>query len=272
MIIDKTAGRTSAWLGLVFGAGLSLLGNIAHTCLADTKISLGLRLPVAVAWPIALLVSIEILVRVNWRRAWLDNIGKLVLWAPVGAVAAVVSYRHMHSLLVMSGEDPFSALVGPLAVDGLMIGSTIALLIIRALLQENDALEMLPENVEMEHSGDAMDRELEQWLADAPTEDAPVSPATAPILTVVENAPEKPRRPRGEPDPRQMDAARLIVAGADRATVLERSGVSPAVYGRLGKVWRMLRSDINAEISGQEKVHIGIVDYYRECARAEASR
>ena len=82
----------------------------------------------AVFWPLALLVAIEVLARVAWPPAgrWLlVRFGGL---GPVAVVAAVVSYRHLSGLLAFYGEDAITATVGPLAVDGLMVMATGALL------------------------------------------------------------------------------------------------------------------------------------------------
>src|SRR5690606_65095 len=46
----------------------------------------------------------------------------------VASVAAVVSYRHLSGLLSHYGEDPLTVAIGPLAVDGLMVVATGALL------------------------------------------------------------------------------------------------------------------------------------------------
>jgi hypothetical protein len=46
----------------------------------------------------------------------------------VGVVAAVVSYRHLSGLLAFYGEDTLTATIGPLAVDGLMVMATSALI------------------------------------------------------------------------------------------------------------------------------------------------
>ncbi|GAA2355727.1 DUF2637 domain-containing protein [Dactylosporangium salmoneum] len=43
-------------------------------------------------------------------------------------VAAVVSYRHLSGLFRHYGEDPLTATLGPLAVDGLMVMAAAALL------------------------------------------------------------------------------------------------------------------------------------------------
>ena len=74
------------------------------------------------------LVAIEVLARVSWPAGgrWLAiRFGGL---GPVALVAAVVSYRHLSGLLAFYGEDTITSTVGPLAVDGLMVMATGALL------------------------------------------------------------------------------------------------------------------------------------------------
>ena len=47
---------------------------------------------------------------------------------PVAFVAALVSYRHLSGLLAFYGEEPIVCVLGPLAVDGLMVMATGAIL------------------------------------------------------------------------------------------------------------------------------------------------
>ena len=75
-----------------------------------------------------LFVAVEILARVVWPHGWSWG---FVRWAgllPVAGVAAFVSYRHMSGLLAHYGEEPVVYYIGPLAVDGLMIMATAALM------------------------------------------------------------------------------------------------------------------------------------------------
>lgn len=102
----------TAWGALVLGAAWAGLGNVAH---ANGD-------PLAMAWsgalPVALLVS---LVLVLQRR------GTWHAWAGAGLVAAVsfsVSYVHQYALLIAHGEPQFSAILGPLAPDGLVAVAT----------------------------------------------------------------------------------------------------------------------------------------------------
>nr|WP_277605620.1 DUF2637 domain-containing protein [Glycomyces sp. L485] len=74
------------------------------------------------------------------RVRWPASVGyALVRFAGVGAVAvvaAVVSYRHMSGLLAHWGEDPLSAHLGPIAVDGLVTVGALALLAIHKARKE----------------------------------------------------------------------------------------------------------------------------------------
>lgn len=127
-----------AWLALLLGIGASVGANILHTL---TVIGDGTghlpQIAGAAFWPVALVVAIEVMARVNWPQ----SVGyALVRFAGVGAVAvvaAVVSYRHMSGLLVHWGEDALSAHLGPIAVDGLVTVGALALLAIHKARKES---------------------------------------------------------------------------------------------------------------------------------------
>ncbi len=129
-------GRSWAYLGALVGAGVSVAANVAHSYVPPTGAGPGWSphagaVVGAVFWPLALLVAIEVLARVAWpagARWLLVRFGGL---GPVALVAAVVSYRHLSGLLGFYGEDGITSMVGPLAVDGLMVMATGALLATR---------------------------------------------------------------------------------------------------------------------------------------------
>lgn len=81
----------------------------------------------AVFWPVALFVAIEILARTAWPAGLPWKVVRLGGLLPVAVVAAVVSYRHLAGLIRFYGEDGLTATVGPLAVDGLMIVASAAI-------------------------------------------------------------------------------------------------------------------------------------------------
>ena len=84
----------------------------------------------AAFWPIALVVSVEVISRVMWPDGWRWKLMRFGGVAIVAAVAAFISYKHLHGLISSYGEDPWSAAVGPLAIDGLMVVCSAALLAI----------------------------------------------------------------------------------------------------------------------------------------------
>jgi hypothetical protein len=119
--------RLVAWAAFLLGAGASVAANVAHA-----RPELGPRLVAAFA-PLALVLAVELAVRVQWRPGAWWTIGR---WGGTGLVAvvtAVVSYRHQTALLAGYGEDPVSAAILPLSVDGLMITAAAALLALGGL-------------------------------------------------------------------------------------------------------------------------------------------
>ncbi|MGR6913148.1 DUF2637 domain-containing protein [[Actinomadura] parvosata] len=48
--------------------------------------------------------------------------------ALLAGIAAVISYRHMHELALRHGEDPWTAALAPLSVDGMIIASSMSIL------------------------------------------------------------------------------------------------------------------------------------------------
>jgi hypothetical protein len=130
--------RAWAYTGAILGGGVSIAANIAHSYVPPTGWTpvggkqqytpqLGAVIG-AVVWPVALFVAVEILARTPWPtgRRWL--ILRYLGLVPVALVAAFVSYRHLSGLLAYYHEDTLTAAVGPLAVDGLMVMATAALL------------------------------------------------------------------------------------------------------------------------------------------------
>src|SRR3954470_21357910 len=130
----QLTGRHWAYVGACLGGTVSIAANIAHSYVPPTGVTAGSWSPSsgavigAVFWPVALFVATEILTRVAWPtgRVWW-----LVRWTgllPVALVAALVSYRHLSGLLAFYGEEPIVCVLGPLAVDGLMVMATGAIL------------------------------------------------------------------------------------------------------------------------------------------------
>ncbi len=130
-----TKGRGWAYIGAGLGGLVSIAANVAHSYVpplgapTDWHPHRGAVVG-AVFWPFALFVVVEIFARIAWPsglRWYAIRFGGLL---PVAAVAAVVSYRHLSGLLAYYGEDQLTAVIGPLAVDGLMVMASGALVAI----------------------------------------------------------------------------------------------------------------------------------------------
>ncbi|MER5263065.1 hypothetical protein ABTZ99_13450 [Actinosynnema sp. NPDC002837] len=122
-----------AWFGFAFGSVVSIAANWLAAWLPAGDMpdnwapSVASQVGAAV-WPVALLVSVEVISRTAWRdgRAWMA-----VRFGGVAVVAlgsGVISYGHIRAVLVSWGYDPLGAGVGPLVIDGLMVVSGFALL------------------------------------------------------------------------------------------------------------------------------------------------
>lgn len=128
-----TTGRGWAYTGALLGGAVSIAANVAHSYVPPAAAAAGWApqpgaVLGAVFWPVALFVAIETLARTGWPAGWRWVALRYLGLLPVAAVAAVVSYRHLSGLLAYYGEDPLTVRIGPLAVDGLMIMATGALI------------------------------------------------------------------------------------------------------------------------------------------------
>ena len=114
---------TIARIGLLLGLGASLAANVAHAVdVTGTDVA---PLVGAAFWPLALLVTSELLFRVRFdRRA--DVLTALAV-ACVAAGAGWISFGHTRSLLRSWGESNAGAVLGALAVDGVLVASGAAL-------------------------------------------------------------------------------------------------------------------------------------------------
>ncbi|MFG2048764.1 DUF2637 domain-containing protein [Micromonospora sp. NPDC048935] len=122
-----------AYLGLVLGGLVSVAANIAHSFIApkgapqDWTPEPGAVVS-AIVWPLFLFIAIEILARTPWPSGWGWDVLRWVGMPPVALVAAFVSYQHLSGLLRHYDEGTLVIWFGPIAVDGLMLMATAALL------------------------------------------------------------------------------------------------------------------------------------------------
>lgn len=129
---SPAGARLVAWAGFLFGTVISVAANVLHAwlpALAGETAAPGLAVQVGAAvWPIALVISVEVLSRVPWRPGWAWQLARYGGAGVVAIGAAVISYGHLHGVLAAWGYGTTGAAVGPLVVDGLMTISGFALL------------------------------------------------------------------------------------------------------------------------------------------------
>lgn len=174
---NSQSGRTLTRFTLVVTLLISIVANVTHSTLAESVISLWLRIPGGVIWPTLTFLAIEIIVRVQWQSRWTHHLARFFVLGPA-VPAAIISYEHQRNLLIMMGERGIVPIIGPLAIDGLMIGCTLALLFTSARATEVASIENsvqrlqeievgTPEVVEV---AEAITREAAQQPAQQPQE------------------------------------------------------------------------------------------------------
>jgi hypothetical protein len=241
-------GRGWAYTGVTLGIAASVAANVAHSYVPPaaspttwtpyTGAVVG-----AVFWPVALFVAIEIMARTPWpeqrRWTWL-RFGGLTA---VATVAAIVSYRHQAGLLAFYGEDSVTTVLGPLAVDGLMVMAAGALLATRRT-RRGAATVATVRIVEDEAA------KVWPWLPDTPAEQAASEPDTAPVTPTAARAPDTdtpptpPRTPTTQPDNRTRIAdLRRTHPDMTQAEVAARLAISERTVTRH---WKTTRPTLSA--------------------------
>jgi len=247
--IKAESGQGWARGAVTIGAVLSVSGNITHTVLTDSVVHLAIRIVQSAFLPVILFVAVEVFVRVAWRRGWLDFIGRTMLILLPGFGAGYVSFFHLRDLAILSDGDKIGSIVGPLAIDGLMIGGAVALLAIRAarLMQEIPAAE--PE---------AQAEKPKQWVVGADGESVipagKVTAATVPGFVpddfgppLEQATPAAARRPRATSEELEK-AVRMLIERTEPADVVATTGLSLATVRLYAKAIQILRNNPQTEI------------------------
>lgn len=221
----SVSGRGWAYIGAALGGTVSIAANVAHSYVppaaapANWTPQTGAVVG-AVFWPVALFVATEILARVAWPtgRGW--SFLRFAGLLPVALVAAFVSYRHLSGLLGFYGEDSLTVMLGPLAVDGLMVMATGALL---ATARRSAAL--AEDVAPVESPAPAAELAAPEPLAAPVIEDQPAP--TPPV----KKTPAK----RVTPRPASAEKVARVAAkmpGAPVAQIAAKAGVSPSTARR----------------------------------------
>lgn len=136
--------RMVAWAGFLFGTVVSVGFNVLAAFLIPPDEAQGWRPDTwtiigAAVWPLALLVSIELLARVPWPNTLLAKVIRYGAMSAVALFAAAISYQHIRSVLLAWRYNELSSGVGPLVIDGLMILAGYAMVVISAALAQQDS-------------------------------------------------------------------------------------------------------------------------------------
>jgi hypothetical protein len=219
-----------SWLTFLLGIAVSIAGNIGHAASDGMRPGEWLG---AAFWPLALMLSIEILTRVRWQpeKRWaLARFAALVL---VSIVAAILSYLHLRSLMLFWGEAPFQATIGPLAVDGLMLMAASALL---SISKERPEITVL----------DAVGRESPHQVYDWEPEPDPVDAEIEQLLTVVDKPKVQTSSSVSMTDAEEAAFQAWSTAPADAKPSVRKlatvAGISPSKAHRLISNWKNLET------------------------------
>jgi len=130
----RIPGRAWALTGFLLGSAVSVGGNLQAAWLpADNPDTPAGWAPSvasqvgAIVWPLALMVSVEVLSRIAWPDGWGWRLVRVSGLIAVAGGSGVISYGHIHAVLTAWGYGVLGAAVGPLVVDGLMLISGFAL-------------------------------------------------------------------------------------------------------------------------------------------------
>lgn len=228
-------GRRWAYVTMLAMLTLSVAGNISHTLHVNPDPSIR-ALVYAVAWPVMVWAGVELFVRVPWQAVLTHRLVRWVGILLVAAIAGLVSYRHLRGLLIADGEEWTVYTFGPLAVDGLMLMSTLALLLTRSL--GKDVEEVAPAAQDTTQM-DALLAELAALKASLTAPVAIETPAPA-AITAEPVAKDEPTMtlaqvttpsPAPQPELPVLDAPKPLPGWTAPATAADVAPVSPAPAG-----------------------------------------
>ena len=157
-----------AYVSLLVGAGLSVAGNLADTYRIRADAVDAVDIALAIGPPLASLLVAELFVSAWPRRLSVQA----VRWSAtllVGTLAMVVSWLHIHELLLARGQLLLVAILWPLAIDGLAIMAMAKILVTRAVSNDVQPSVQLdtPLSNDVQPSVQLDTRRLEGWTEPA---------------------------------------------------------------------------------------------------------
>lgn len=199
-----------AYIALLTGSGLSVAGNVADTFRTRGPATDALDIILAGAWPILVILTIEIFVSSRWARTPAFQALRWFGCLAVGNLAMLVSWLHLHDLMASRGQLPLVAMAGPLAIDSLAIMATGLIVSTRGRLAKvatwTGPVATAQDVAESEAAFAGWTGQDEHWLSRIGAE---LDSTTTPAISLA-----KPVRVSNEirPDSVPADAADLIMA------------------------------------------------------------
>lgn len=265
---DPENGIGWARFGLGFGAALSIAGNVANVVL--TPGWRGVSIPGAIAWPVLLFFSIEVMVRNRHHKSFTGYLARVLLMS-VSVTTFLTSFVNLNGFLTKTHEPWLATVTGPIGIDGAMLGCTLFLLAASLKTVSNAYTEDAHEAVSVSapHERDAVSA-LVSTLTD---EDiwAGVSnrlgerPVSAPPVSVpVVSGDTAPKRSVSS---EQQAALTALMEGFTIAQAVSMSGVSRPTVQRIKNALTALMADPTADVSAF-KLNGELVSIMRKAVRS----
>jgi hypothetical protein len=263
---DPENGIGWARFGLGFGAALSIAGNVANVVL--TPGWRGVSIPGAIAWPVLLFFSIEVMVRNRHHKSFTGYLARVLLMS-VSVTTFLTSFVNLNGFLTKTHEPWLATVTGPIGIDGAMLGCTLFLLA-ASLKTVSNAHERAHEVVSV--SADAHD--AVSALMSTITDDdiwAGVSNrlGTPPVSVPVVSGDSVPRQrvARRSVSSEQQAALTALMEGFTIAQAVSMSGVSRPTVQRIKNALTALMADPTADVSAF-KLNGELVSIMRKAVRS----
>lgn len=142
-VTHHAGARFVCWLGFTLGTAVSVVANWLAAWLPAAQHAPGWQPDpwsqgFAAVWPVALLVSVEVLSRIAWPSGAFYGFVRYGGMVAVALSSGVISYGHIHAVLTAWGYGALGAAVGPLVIDGLMVVSGFGLLVLSKSRRSGD--------------------------------------------------------------------------------------------------------------------------------------
>ncbi len=170
-------------------------------------------------------------------------LARLLILIP-GVPAGITSYEHMHAVLLAMGERPFIAAIGPGAVDLMMIGCTITLVLLQrsASTAPTEAERDFVTPKIIQPGAGVLEQMIKQYEEAA--RENPIQVLRETADRTMEQKVQQPRRPRAASGD-QAKAIELMLAGEGAAAV-EQDLMGGSTMRRYQRAWRILQANPNA--------------------------